>query len=242
MDSKKIKYDDVVLMQYADGELDKSEYLRLKKDLQEDKELQDRLAVFALTRDDLIATKMKLPKHIENLIDEQERMSEDEKIISFSKTRNTHSNSTKNIAAKQDNIINNFFKKYPIQSLAASVMFGLLIGSQGMKSLYDSPYNDILINNPTNEYQSVSKSIEIPLTRGLSQRSENNSSKTAIILLKMLKADVNFLPASDANKSISIITKFKNTQGYQCRLAESGGAYLVACKNITGNWSVHQPK
>jgi len=71
MDSKNTKYDDITLMQYADGELDNSARLRLEKDLVNNKGLQNRLAVFALTRDDLINTKVKLPKHIEDLIDEE---------------------------------------------------------------------------------------------------------------------------------------------------------------------------
>ncbi len=130
MDSKNTKYDDVILMQYADGELDNSVRLRLEEDLVNNKELQDRLAVFALTRDDLINTKVKLPKHIEDLIDEQDRISSDEKITRFASSIQ-HTSSTTNVAIKQDNMVIGFFKNYPIQSLVASVMFGLLIGSQG---------------------------------------------------------------------------------------------------------------
>ena len=159
MDSKNTKYDDITLMQYADGELDDSTRLSLEKDLSDDKELQDRLAVFALTRDDLIRTKVKLPKHIEDLIDEQDRILDDEKVTRLSDSIQK-SGSTIKTDGKKDNKVIDFFKNYPVQSLAASVMFGLLIGSQGMKDLYISPYNDILINSPINEYQAVSKSNE----------------------------------------------------------------------------------
>jgi hypothetical protein len=161
MDSKNTKYDDITLMQYADGELNKSARLRLEKDLLNNKELQDRLAVFALTRDDLIDTKLKLPKHIEDLIDEQDRILDEEKVTRLSDSIQK-SGSTIKTDGKKDNKVIDFFKNYPVQSLAASVMFGLLIGSQGMKDLYTSPYSDVLINSPINEYQAVSRSNDIP--------------------------------------------------------------------------------
>jgi len=247
MDSKNTKYDDVTLMQYADGELDSSERLSLEKDLINNKKLQDRLAVFSLTRDDLVNIKMKLPKHIEDLIDEQVEQveqSNDKNIIRFPNAKIITSTAT----AKPDNFIVNFFKNYPAQSLAASVMFGLLIGSQGMKSLYNSPYNDILINNPINEYQSVVKPIASssqttqPFTIALPSRSINKLDMMTVKLLKALKEDVSHIPASSSNKAISIIAEFKNTQGYQCRLAQSDKIYIVACKNKFGNWMIHKSK
>jgi hypothetical protein len=236
MDSKDTKYDDITLMQYADGELDDSTRLRLEKDLANNKELQGRLAIFALTRDDLISTKSKLPKHIEDLIDEQDRISDDGRIIRFPDTQTPD---------HHDNKVVGFFKKYPVQSLAASVMFGLLIGSQGMKSLYTSPYNDVLIK----EYQSVSKPVvvEVPaqvrsLTK-ITKRSQNDFNIGEIrLLLLTLNKDQNtkYIPASKNNQAIKIVSEFTNIDGQQCKLAETNITYLVACLDKSGNWSVYK--
>jgi len=248
MDSKNTKYDDVTLMQYADGELDNSVRLRLEEELVNNKELQDRLAVFALTRDDLISTKVKLPKHIEDLIDEQDRISGDEKITRFASSIQ-HPSSTTNVAIKQDNMVIGFFKNYPIQSLVASVMFGLIIGSQGMKGLYTSPYSDVLINRPISEYQSISKDMKSLdqaqlLTRGLPPRTKDSSNNTTIRLLKALNKnkDIKNISISKDGQSIKIISEFKNTNNQLCKLAEIGETYLVACKNKSGNWSIYQTK
>jgi hypothetical protein len=236
MDSKDTKYDDITLMQYADGELDDSTRLRLEKDLANNKELQGRLAIFALTRGDLISTKSKLPKHIEDLIDEQDRISDDGGIIRFPDTQTPD---------HHDNKVVGFFKKYPVQSLAASVMFGLLIGSQGMKSLYTSQYNGVLIK----EYQSVSKPVvvEVPtqvrsLTK-ITKRSQNDFNIGEIrLLLLTLNKDQNtkYIPASKNNQAIRIVSEFTNINGQQCRLAETNITYLVACLDKSGNWSVYK--
>jgi len=246
MDSKDTKYDDITLMQYADGELDDSTRLRLEKDLVNNKELQGRLAIFALTRGDLISTKSKLPKHIEDLIDEQDRISDDGGIIRFPDTQPPD---------HHDNKVVGFFKKYPVQSLAASVMFGLLIGSQGMKSLYTSPYNDVLIK----EYQSISKPVVVevpaqfklrggrqptvaPLTT-ITKRSQNDSNIGEIrLLLLTLNKDQNtkYIPASKNNQAIKIVSEFTNIDGQQCKLAETNITYLVACLDKSGNWSVYK--
>ncbi|MBT4764956.1 hypothetical protein HOO14_08160 [bacterium] len=251
MDNKKIEYDDVTLMQYADGELHNSEYLQLKKDLESNKDLQDRLAVFAMTRDDLIGTKVKLPKHIEDLIDEQDIISNDKKITRLPPSVK-HSDSTTSVAIEQDNMVVGFFKNYPVQSLAASVMFGLLIGSQGMKNLYTNPYGDMLINGPVNEYQSASKEDEFivevatqtkqPITRGLPPRIKDNSRNIASKLLEALNKDIKNISTSKGIQTIKIVSKFKNANNYQCKLTEIGERYLVACKNKSGNWSIHQTK
>ena len=81
MNNKNIKYDDLTLMQYADGELDNITYQQLKIDLEDNQELQNRLSVFTVTREMLIATNSKIPKHIEDLIDKQDSPKEDNKII-----------------------------------------------------------------------------------------------------------------------------------------------------------------
>ena len=249
MDSKNTKYDDITLMQYADGELGDSARLRLEKDLVNNKDLQDRLAVFALTRDDLISTKAKLPKHIEDLIDEQDRISNDDKVTRFSPSEKHSELATS--TTSQDNTAMVFFKKHPLQSIAASVMFGLLIGYQGMSGMGASPYNDVLINRPIGEYQSISNQQEIfnkssetiALQKHLTYKSADYD-KAVIRLLKSLNRNkkASHIPASNNNKAINILFTFKNTANQECKLAETSDSYIIACINSSGKWTIKKVK
>jgi|APSaa5957512493_1039668.scaffolds.fasta_scaffold31237_3 hypothetical protein len=221
MDNKNTKYDDLALMQYADGELDSTTYKQLKKDLVDNDKLQERLSVFTLTREALISTNNKIPKHIEELINKQDK------------------------PAKKGNEIIQFFNQYPLQSLAASVMFGLLIGAQGMKGIHTSPYSDILINRPISEYQSISK------------EATNNQAKTAIkiqrnsndVVLKLIKSlsknpNIKQIPFSykDKDSYIEVVAEFKNSNGQTCKIAQTKDLYLIACINKSGGWSVEGTK
>jgi len=217
MNNKNIKYDDLTLMQYADGELDNITYQQLKIDLEDNQELQNRLSVFTVTREMLIATNSKIPKHIEELIDKQDSPKEDNKII-------------------------HFFKDYPLQSLAASVMFGLLLGSQGIKNLYTSPYNDTLINRPIGEYQSISKELPVKPHKTLKtiQRNPNNVALKLITALSK-NPNVKQIPFN-SKESIEIIAEFKNANNQTCKLAQTENLYLIACINKSGNWLVEETK
>lgn len=217
MSNKNTEYDDLTLMQYADGELDNTTYQQLKIDLENNQELQDRLSVFLTTREMLIATNSKIPQHIEDLIDKQDSLKEDNKII-------------------------HFFKDYPLQSLAASVMFGLLLGSQGIKDLYTSPYNDTLINRPIGEYQSISKELSVE-PRKIPKIIQRNSNNVALKLITALAKNPNIKQIPFNSKgSIEIIAEFKNANNQICKLAQTENLYLIACINKSGNWLVEKTK
>ena len=66
-----MKYDDLTLMQFIDGELEESLAAEIEKAQLNDKELQSRLEVFKTTREALISVyaKEEIPAHINNLID-----------------------------------------------------------------------------------------------------------------------------------------------------------------------------
>ncbi len=66
-----MKYDDLTLMQFVDGELEESLAAEIEKAQLNDKELQSRLEVFKTTREALISVyaKEEIPAHINNLID-----------------------------------------------------------------------------------------------------------------------------------------------------------------------------
>ena len=66
-----MKYDDLTLMQFVDGELEESLAAEIEKAQLNDKELQSRLEVFKTTREALISVyaKEEIPAHINDLID-----------------------------------------------------------------------------------------------------------------------------------------------------------------------------
>ena len=66
-----MKYDDLTLMQFVDGELEESLAAEIEKALLNDKELQSRLEVYKTTREALISVyaKEEIPAHINDLID-----------------------------------------------------------------------------------------------------------------------------------------------------------------------------
>ena len=66
-----MKYDDLTLMQFIDGELEESLAAEIEKALLHDKELQSRLEVYKTTREALISVyaKEEIPAHINDLID-----------------------------------------------------------------------------------------------------------------------------------------------------------------------------
>ena len=66
-----MKYDDLTLMQFVDGELEESLAAEIEKALLNDKELQSRMEVYKTTREALISVyaKEEIPAHINDLID-----------------------------------------------------------------------------------------------------------------------------------------------------------------------------
>ena len=180
----------------------------------------------------------------DDIIEKNEQFN-DAKIIHLSDAKKSTNSSGAIKNGNYGSPVANFFHGHMVTTIAASVMFGLLIGSQNMESLLDSSKY-----SPQNlgKYRSASKvenpldDIDIAVFGEPEVVKINLNDPTVRRLKEALNKDIDFVPALDSNNAISIISEFKNTQGYQCRLAESGKEYLVACKNKHGNWLIHQPK
>jgi hypothetical protein len=95
----------------------------------------------------------------------------------------------------------------------------------------------------TTKSASISEDSPVVSEKNPSSISKINLNDPTVIRLKeALNKGINFVPASEPNKAIDIISDFKNTQDYQCKLAVTNGKYLIACKDRSGNWTIHQPK
>ncbi len=230
MDKHNAKYSDLILMQYSDGELDKSLCSDLEKELENNQKLQERLAVFTLTRKALINTKIKLPKHIESLIDEKDGKINDEKIIKFSGSRN--------------NKFSSLLTNYPISSVAASIMFGLFVGSQGATSLQNSPYEKYFSEGPIQEYHSASESTKKILSlSGIQTLKHDKPNYIAINIIKTLGQNPNISKIQLDNGIVATITtSFVNSSAQRCKLIEASSLYFIACTDALGKWSIQQNK
>ena len=83
MTNKKQKYDDIILMQFADNELDKKTYKQLEEDLKTNNELQKRLSVYTLTRSALKNKEnYQIPEKLNKIINQSV---ENKKILRFVK-------------------------------------------------------------------------------------------------------------------------------------------------------------
>jgi len=126
MTNKKQKYDDIILMQFADNELDKKTYKQLEEDLKTNNELQKRLSVYTLTRSALKNKEnYQIPEKLNKLINQSV---ENKKILRF-------------------------VKKHHFQFFPASVNFTLVIVFFGVLASLIAPIiknnlnNDILFEN-----------------------------------------------------------------------------------------------
>jgi len=241
MSNKKNLFNNVILTKFIIGNLDQETTEKIEFFLTFDTDLQKRLDNCKSDYEELCN---RSETEWDDVIGKNEQ-SNDDKIIHLSDAKKSTNSSGAIKNGNYGSPVANFFHGHMVTTIAASVMFGLLIGSQNMESLPDSSKY-----SPQNlgKYRSASKvenpldDIDIAVFGEPEVVKINLNDPTVRRLKEALNKDIDFVPALDSNNAISIISEFKNTQGYQCRLAESGKEYLVACKNKHGNWLIHQPK
>ena len=217
-----MEYDDITLMMYADGELDHHASLRLEKELPSNPDLQKRLQVFTQTRSALLEMEKhsSVPNHIERLIDRLDRPKEQKSVW-------------------WRNVFETLWG-HPSLALAASVAFGLVVGAKGMQSVMtasDVPGIDL----PVKSYQSV-KSKKAPINETSSKVLQTGILKLIGSLDSSPDATSIKFTLNGVDQTINIVSAFKNSEGQQCKLAQLQGAYLVACANQKGRWSVRRSK
>jgi hypothetical protein len=269
MSSKKPLFNNIILTKFIIGNLDQETTEKIEFFLTFDTDLQKRLDNCKSDYEELCN---RSETEWGDVIGKNEQ-SNDDKIIHLSNAKKSTNSSGTIVNGNYGSFVANFFHGHMVTTIAASVMFGLLIGSQNMESLLDSskysPQNfgkyrsaskvenslddiDIAVFGEPEVVEKivyVDKIVKVIVEKIVYQDKVvekvvkiNLNDPTVRRLKEALNKDIDFVPALDSNNAISIISEFKNTQGYQCRLAESGKEYLVACKNKHGNWLIHQPK
>jgi len=231
------KYKDSTLIDYVFGDLDKKSDEDITVDLLVDDNLQKRVEDIELT---LAAINSLTDNEWDDIIEKNEQFN-DAKIANLSDAKKSNNSSS---PVENDNfgsLVANFFQQVRTKLnnhltafAATSAMFGAIVANMMMLS---SPA--IL----TTKSAPIPEDSPVVSEKNPSSISKINLNDPTVIRLKeALNKGTNFVPASESNKAISIITEFTNVQDYQCRLAETGGMYLIACKGQFGDWTIHQPK
>ncbi len=235
-----MEYNDITLMMYADGELDKEASDLLKKDLLTDPILKKRLHVFTSTREALLNTVNKrdssIPDHIINLIDSHSS-NKNESVIPF-KSRSTLSNSSKNKRK--------FFSWNTSNlALAASLTLGVIIGSKGLPFLMNDSETEL--NFSTRGYQSVKHLPDLKPNEPLDLLPNISSDNYKIVIFTLLDSlstdptkKIITVQTDTEQFTIKILSNFLNQENKQCKLAEFNKKYLITCINNDGNWTAIQ--
>jgi predicted PurR-regulated permease PerM len=225
------KYSDSTLMGYVLGNIDKETTKEITIDLVCDDNLKKRVTDFKLELEALLGL---TDDEWDDIIEKNEQFN-DAKMANLSdaKKSTNSSSSVENVA--------NFFQQIRTKLnnhlaavSAALTMFGAIVASM------------MMLLSPamlTTKSASISEDSPVVSEKNPSSISKINLNDPTVIRLKeALNKGINFVPASEPNKAIDIISDFKNTQDYQCKLAVTNGKYLIACKDRSGNWTIHQPK
>jgi len=228
-----MKYDELTLMQFADGELDEALTAEIESARKNDKELQAYLEVYETTRNALIeSTKEEIiPSHINDLID------------NFSPTKK------QNWVTKI--VKNNPFKTSIFSAILASLvtMYGttisVLVGTGGaitatqlaaiptrgiveitpdIKNMIDNASSTSAVYKAASSVNMISKKlIEIKLNDALLK--DPNVSKVTLKL-------------GNTVETLNIIASFNDVDGNNCKVAQIDDQLLIVCLSEDSYWLI----
>ena len=220
-----MKYDELTLMQFADGELDEALMVEIESARKNDKELQAYLEVYETTRNALIeSTKEEIiPSHINDLID------------NFSPTKK------QNWVTKI--VKNNPFKTSIFSSILAALVTwqGILLGTGGAITATQLATRGIEITPDINNMiQNASSTSAI----------YKAASSVNMISKKLIQIELNDALLKDPNiskitlnlgntiKTLNIIASFNDVDGNNCKVAQIDDQLLIVCLSEDSYWLI----
>jgi len=219
--AKKEEFDDLVLMQFADNELDSITREKLEIALLKDAKLRERLEPFIHSKVDLEFQKNGVPDNIEIII--QSNKSNQAKTKRFNLFDFLFGNS--NVA------FGGVLQARPIVAMVITFAIGGVIGLS----------SNFGINTQTIQSQSPSSMLLSPMsdtkTRGLDKQNKKPN-KVVIDIIKNLSKNPNIKSFITPEGEVNIINSFKGEGNIDCRIAALNGNYYVACKDSDGKWSI----
>ena len=220
-----MKYDELTLMQFADGELDEALMVEIESARKNDKELQAYLEVYVTTRSALIeSTKEEtIPSHINDLIN------------NFSSTKK------QNWVTKI--VKNNPFKTSIFSSILAALVTwqGILLGTGGAITATQLATTGIEITPDINSMiQNASSTSAVYKAAS----SVNMISKKLIeiklndALLKDPNVSKVTLKLGNTVETLNIIASFNDVDGNNCKVAQIDDQHLIVCHSEDSGWLI----
>ena len=223
-----MKYDELTLMKFADGELDEVLTAEIESARLNDKELQAYLEVFETTRNALIESTREevIPDHINNIIDK------------FSPTKK------QNWLAKT--IKNNPFKASIISAVLASIVtiqgtFSVLVATGGIFTAAQLATRGIEVTPDINEIiqNATDEKSDFPAASVVSVISKSQIEKE---INKALSVNQNVssivIKAGSSIKTLNLLERFTDKDGNNCKVGQIDDQYLIICKADYSDWII----
>ena len=219
-----MKYDELTLMQFADGELDEGLTAEIESARLQDKELQAYLEVFETTRSALVESSQEetIPSHINDLID------------NFS--------SAKKQSWLAEVVKNNPFKSLFSTALASIIaMQGVLLGlggtitatqfaTTGVQIIPD--INNIFPDDDNTTGQFTAASFKNTAPTKLIDKELNR------VLLENPSASSVVIKYGESVTTLNILGDFVGAGGDNCKITQLDEQYLIACNNPNTGWKI----
>ena len=220
-----MKYDELTLMQFADGELDEALTAEIESARTNDKELQAYLEVYETTRSALIgeAQEEAIPSHINDLIDNY--------------SPETKQNWLANV------IKNNPFKSSIFSAILASLVTfqGLLVGTGGMITatqfakigFQPAPNINGIIQNVTDEESGF---------RAASSVNKISKSQIEEEVNKVLSVNQNasqvIIKVGNNISTLNFLERFTDADGNNCKVGQIDEQFIILCKSDDSQWII----
>jgi hypothetical protein len=219
-----MKYDELTLMQFADGELNEALTAEIENARSHDKELQSYLEVYETTRSALIESTQEetIPSHINDLID------------NFSPAKK------QNLFAKI--VKNNPFKATIFSAIIASfVTFqGLLIGTGSMvtvtqfaRGLQPSPDFQRVTQNVNNDESVLRSASAVNI---LSKNQIEGGINNALSVNQNVPSVV--VKVGNVMKTLTFLKRFTDVSGNNCKVGQIDDQFLIICKTDNSGWII----
>jgi len=220
-----MKYDELTLMQFADGELDESLTAEIENARLYDKELQAYLEVFETTRNALVESSQEevIPSHINNLID------------GFSPTKKQ---SWLTQAVK-----NNPFKSSIFSAALASLVTwqGIFLGAGGAITATQFATRGIQINpDIDNAFQSNDDTSSQSRAASMNNTASNDLIEKELTrtLLESPSASSIVIKLDKSFITLIILGDFVGVDGNNCKIMQLDDQYLIACNSKLLGWKI----
>ena len=219
-----MKYDELRLMQFVDGELDEVSMAAIEAARVEDKELNAYLEVYESTRSALIESNQEeIPSHISEMIDNYSPV-------------------------KKQNWLARIIKNNPFKSsifsaiLAALVTFqGVLVSTGGMftatqfatRGFQPEPDINGIIQNVTEE-ESVFRAAS-SVKKISKDQIEKEVNK---VLLVNQNASQVVIKVGEKTSTLNFLERFTDTDGNNCKVGQINNQFLIICKSDDSQWII----